>query len=87
MVEDKPEVATVSSKGQITIPREVRKKFDLEKGDKVLFFSTKHGIVLKKMEIPTVEEFEKMVENSDKKLGLPPKHISHLVHEHRAIEE
>lgn len=86
-MEDKPEVATVSSKGQITIPNDVRRKFGLEKGDKVLFFSTEHGIVVKKMEIPTVEEFEKMVEESDKKTDLSLEEISDLVHEHRGIEE
>ena len=33
----KMEVATLTSKGQITIPVEVRKKLKLEQGDKVVF--------------------------------------------------
>lgn len=85
MVEDKPEIATVSSKGQITIPSEVRKEFGLEKGDKVLFFPTEHGIILKKMEIPTVEEFERMVEESDRRVELSLKEISDIVHERRRV--
>jgi len=32
------EVARVTSKGQITIPRDIRVKMDLKKGDKILFF-------------------------------------------------
>jgi len=32
------EVARVTSKGQITIPRDIRTKMDLKKGDKILFF-------------------------------------------------
>jgi len=32
------EVAKVTSKGQITIPRDIRVKMDLKKGDKILFF-------------------------------------------------
>jgi AbrB family looped-hinge helix DNA binding protein len=32
------EVAKVTSKGQITIPRDIRAKLDLKKGDKILFF-------------------------------------------------
>jgi len=32
------EVAKVTSKGQITIPRDIRQKMDLKKGDKILFF-------------------------------------------------
>jgi AbrB family looped-hinge helix DNA binding protein len=32
------EVAKITSKGQVTIPRDIRVKMDLKKGDKVLFF-------------------------------------------------
>ena len=32
------EIAKVTSKGQITIPRDIRQKMDLKKGDKILFF-------------------------------------------------
>jgi AbrB family looped-hinge helix DNA binding protein len=32
------EVAKVTSKGQITIPRDIRAKSDLKKGDKILIF-------------------------------------------------
>jgi AbrB family looped-hinge helix DNA binding protein len=32
------EIAKVTSKGQITIPRDIRIKMDLKKGDKILFF-------------------------------------------------
>jgi AbrB family looped-hinge helix DNA binding protein len=32
------EVARVTSKGQITIPRDIRLKMDIKRGDKILFF-------------------------------------------------
>ena len=32
------EIARITSKGQVTIPRDIRVKMDLKKGDKVLFF-------------------------------------------------
>jgi len=32
------EVARITSKGQVTIPRDIRVKMDLKKGDKILFF-------------------------------------------------
>ena len=32
------EIAKVTSKGQITIPRDIRAKMDLKKGDKILIF-------------------------------------------------
>jgi AbrB family looped-hinge helix DNA binding protein len=32
------DIAKVTSKGQITIPRDIRTKMDLKKGDKILIF-------------------------------------------------
>ena len=32
------EIAKITSKGQVTIPRDIRVKMDLKKGDKILFF-------------------------------------------------
>jgi AbrB family looped-hinge helix DNA binding protein len=32
------EMAKVTSKGQITIPQDIRKKMDLKTGDKIIFF-------------------------------------------------
>ncbi len=38
----KMEVATMTSKGQITIPVAVRKQLNLEQGDKVVFIEDDH---------------------------------------------
>jgi AbrB family looped-hinge helix DNA binding protein len=35
------EVAKITSKGQITIPRDIRVKMELKQGDKILFFEEK----------------------------------------------
>ena len=37
--------ATITSKGQITIPREIRSIFDLEAGDKIDFVARENGEV------------------------------------------
>lgn len=48
-------VATVSSKGQVVIPVEVRKQLGIEQGDKVLFILNEEGQVeLKSVKYPTV---------------------------------
>lgn len=39
----------VTSKGQVTIPHELRKQLDLEPGDEVQFASTPDGIRLQKV--------------------------------------
>jgi AbrB family looped-hinge helix DNA binding protein len=37
----------ITSKGQITIPSKLRKKFNLESGKRVLFIETSDGILIK----------------------------------------
>lgn len=38
----------VTEKGQATIPKELREKYDLEPGDEVVWMDTDDGIVVKK---------------------------------------
>lgn len=42
------EIAKVTSKGQITIPKEIRKKLDLRPGSKVVFLNIGNEIVIRK---------------------------------------
>ena len=45
--------ATLTSQGQISIPKRVREKLHLEKGDKVVFLENEKGqIILKEIETP-----------------------------------
>ncbi|MCX7090368.1 MAG: AbrB/MazE/SpoVT family DNA-binding domain-containing protein [Legionellales bacterium] len=41
-------ISTLTSKGQATIPAEVRKKLELKAGDKVMFEIIDHNVVLRK---------------------------------------
>jgi len=38
----------ITEKGQATIPKEIREKYDLEPGDEVIWVDTEDGIVVKK---------------------------------------
>jgi AbrB family looped-hinge helix DNA binding protein len=42
------ESTRVTEKGQATIPKELREKYDLEPGDEVVWIDTDEGIVVKK---------------------------------------
>jgi AbrB family looped-hinge helix DNA binding protein len=44
-------VVRVQEKGQVTIPREIREKLDLKKGDLVTFVETDAGVVIKPAEV------------------------------------
>lgn len=49
----------VSSKGQIVIPLDIRKKAKLKEGEKLLAYSDKDTIVLKRLN-PSISEFRKI---------------------------
>ena len=83
MSTDDPEITTVTSKGQITIPSRLRKQFGLEKGTKLMVVSTDYGLILKKIELPSVEEFQQRVEERAETVELSMDVINELVHEAR----
>lgn len=72
----------VSFKGQITIPKELRKKLGIKPGDFVIFAEEGKKVVLKKARISPEEEFNKLVSVLDKKvkqLGIKDKDIEDAV--------
>ena len=50
--------STITSKGQITIPKNIRKRFGLKKGDEVMFVAEEHEIIL----LPKVDPLERLKE-------------------------
>lgn len=87
MSTDEPEVTTVTSKGQITIPSRLREQFGLEQGTKLMVVPTDYGLVLKKLELPSVEEFQRRVEERSEAVDLSLDEVSQLVHEARGSDE
>jgi antitoxin PrlF len=83
MSTDDPELTTVTSKGQITIPSRLREEFGLEKGTKLMVVPTEHGLILKKLELPSVEEFQSRVEERSSDVDLTLDDITDLVHDGR----
>ena len=53
-----PQMLTVSSKGQITLPARFRNKLSINKGDIIAAFATDDSIMLKPITMPTEKEFE-----------------------------
>ena len=83
MSTDDPEVTTVTSKGQITIPSRLRKQFGLEKGTRLMVVPTDYGLVLKKLELPSVEEFQQRVEERAETVDLSIEEVTQLVQDAR----
>ena len=58
------ELAKITSKGQVTIPRDVRKKMDLKTGDKILFFEDNGKIFLQNSNSVVLTDFQKAMEGA-----------------------
>ena len=58
------EVITVSPRGQIVLPKEMRKALSISGGDSLAAFVTDKVIVLKPVKMPTTEEFSRWLEEA-----------------------
>ena len=87
MSTEHPELTTVTSKGQITIPSRLRKQFGLDKGTKLMVVPTDYGLVLKKLELPSIEDFQQRVSEREDDVTLSMEEIEQLVHEQRGVSE
>jgi len=64
------ELARVSSKGQITIPIEIRKKLNLKEGDKVLFVEENGNIFVLNASLVALKEIQQNMKDEGKKQDL-----------------
>ncbi len=55
-------VTTTSPKGQVVIPQEIRKKLKIGDGTKFAVYGSGDTIIFKRLEMPTVKDFEKLVD-------------------------
>lgn len=53
------QILTVTSKGQISLPVNIRKKLSIDTGDSLVVYATDDAIVLKTIKLPSKKEFEK----------------------------
>ncbi len=88
-MQDEIEFTKMSSKGQVVIPRDMREAMHLKKGTPFAILNHNDMIILKKVEMPTIEDFEKLVDKGIKaarKEGLKEEDIEGIVHKHRGIK-
>jgi AbrB family looped-hinge helix DNA binding protein len=75
------EVATVTSKGQITLPASIRRRLGLRKGSKIIFVEEEEGIrVLSESDLS--KRFA-VFERRAREVGLTPARLQALVKEAR----
>ena len=64
------ELAKVTSKGQVTIPVEIRKKLGIKKGDKVLFIEDAGRIYMMNSSMEALREAQIAFKGEAERLGL-----------------
>jgi len=75
------EMGTVSSRGQICIPNDIRENMGLKEGNKVLFVLTDDSLLVKKVNMQTFAEITKPLREAKKKIK--EEEVVDLVHRFR----
>lgn len=63
---DKIEITSMSSRGQIVIPQDVRTNLNLKEGEKFIVIGQDDTILLKKIEMPSFKNFDKLIAKTQK---------------------
>jgi antitoxin PrlF len=61
---DKFEVTSMSSRGQVVIPLDIREQLGLKEGEKFFVVGEDDTILLKKMTLPSFKNFDKLVKKT-----------------------
>ena len=64
------EVAKITSKGQITIPIEIRRKLGVKEGDKVLFVENQGRIIMMNSTMEALHKAQAAFDGEAERLGL-----------------
>jgi len=64
------ELAKVTTKGQVTIPIEIRKKLNIKDGDKLLFIEKPDGIIILNPTMMALDKIGRAFEGEAERLGL-----------------
>jgi AbrB family looped-hinge helix DNA binding protein len=60
------ETTSLSVKGQVVIPQSIRKELKLKNGAKFAVYGVKNTIVMKKLDLPTKEELDRVIARGTK---------------------
>ena len=58
------DITSLSSKGQVVIPNSLRKQLGMTTGVKLIIFTDGSNLLLKPMQAPKIENFQKLIKES-----------------------
>ncbi len=77
------EMGTISSRGQIAIPSDIREEMGLKEGAKILFFLSDDSLLIKKVTTQTFEEITKPLKEAIKKTDIKESDVVDIIHRFR----
>lgn len=68
---EKPDIVVVSSKGQVVIPQDIRRKLGIDPESKLLVYRYQDAVIMKKIKVPDrVKELEQLYKKIDAKIPM-----------------
>ncbi|MEK6967450.1 MAG: AbrB/MazE/SpoVT family DNA-binding domain-containing protein [Nanoarchaeota archaeon] len=80
------EIGTVSARGQIAIPSEIRQKMGLKEGEKLLFFLEGNDLLLRKVKNLSWDEVTRPLRAAAKKANLNQSDVLDMIQRVRKTE-
>ena len=77
------EMGTISSRGQISIPSDIRKGMGLKEGNKVLFLLSDDSLLIKKVSAESFAEITRPLKDAAKKAGMKESDVPGIVERFR----
>ncbi len=78
MKEKQVQITTTSPKGQVVIPQGIREQMKIESGTKFAVYGSGDTLIFKKVNLPTVKDFERLAifgRKFAKNKGIKEKHV------------
>ena len=79
---EKLEITSMSSRGQIVIPFDIRKELGLKEGEKFVVVGEDDTILLKKVSMPSFKNFDKLLQKTQqfaKEKGITPADVESAI--------
>ncbi len=82
-MEEMIEMGTISSRGQVAIPTDMRREMGLEEGGRILFFLDADTLLIKKVTAKTFAEITKPLKEAAHKAGMKEASVPEMVERFR----
>ena len=79
---EKLEVTSLSSRGQVVIPQDIRDHLKLKTGEKFVVLGDEDTVILKKIKMPSFKNFDKLLRKTQefaKKRGIKPSDVREAI--------